>query len=241
MGADMLLADALRQGEGHALGEPARVYEHKRRAVRLDQLREFVVRVAPLFGGGDSFQVGGRYADAQIEVALVAGVDDHAVGSPVRGDMFAADEELGGVLDGLHGGGEADACRAGLADVVEARQGEGKMAPALVADKGVNLVDDDGANVTQDLAAALGSNHQVEGFRGRDEDMRRVPYDLLPLMLGGVAGAEGGADPYLRETHLFGDFGDTLQGLLQVAADVAAQRLQGRDVDDGDGVDYMPP
>src|SRR3990172_8450186 len=122
MGADMLLADALGKGEGHALGEPARVYEHKRGAVRLDQLREFVVRVAPLFGGGDSFQVGGRYADAQVEIALVAGVYDHAVGSPVRGDMLAADEELRSVLDGLHGGGEADASGAGLADVVEARK-----------------------------------------------------------------------------------------------------------------------
>ena len=81
VGADVLLADALGEREGGALGEAAGVHEDERRAVLLDELGEAVVHVAPLLAGGDGLEVGGRDLDLEFEVALVAGVDDGAVGA----------------------------------------------------------------------------------------------------------------------------------------------------------------
>ena len=60
-------------------------------------------------------------------------------------------EERGDVLDGLDGGGEADALRLGQAalldEPVEARQRQGEVGAALVVGDGVDLVDDQGAGL----------------------------------------------------------------------------------------------
>src|SRR2546427_7299688 len=76
-----------------------------------------------------------------------------------------ADEEPGRVFDRLDGGGEANAggamfARTGArlgANVVEAGESKGEMAPALVAEESVDFVDDDGLYGAKDLTAALGS------------------------------------------------------------------------------------
>ena len=81
MGTDMLLADAFGEGEGGALRQAAGVYEDEGRAVLLDELGEAVVHVAPLLAGGDGLEVCGWDFDFDLEVALVASVDDGAVGS----------------------------------------------------------------------------------------------------------------------------------------------------------------
>src|SRR5574341_2059223 len=100
--------------------------------------------------------------------------------------MVGADEEAGGVLDGLDRGGEADAGRALSADVVEAGETEGEVAATLVSEKGVNFVDDDGLDGAEDFAAAFGGEHEVEGLGGGDEEVGRVLHDLLALGLGGI-------------------------------------------------------
>ena len=63
VGADVLLADALGEGEGDALGEAAGVDEDEGRAVLRDELGEAVVDVAPLLAGGDGLEVRGRDLD----------------------------------------------------------------------------------------------------------------------------------------------------------------------------------
>ena len=157
-------------------------------------------------------------------------------GVPSRIDAVGADEEAGGVFDGLDGGGEADAGRALFADVVEAGEGEGEVAAALVAEEGVDLVDDDGLDGAEDLAAAFGGEHEVEGFGGGDEDVRGRLDDRLALGLGRVAGAEGGADAVRRVAEFEGDLLDLGEGVLEVALDVVAEGFQGGDVKDVDFV-----
>src|SRR5207247_109397 len=93
-------------------------------AVLLDELGKAVVHVAPLLAGGDGLEVCGRDLDLDFEVALVAGVDDGAVGLTVAVHTVGTDEEPGGVFDRFDRGGEADAGRALLAYVVEAGAGE---------------------------------------------------------------------------------------------------------------------
>ena len=70
-------------------------------------------------------------------------------------------------------------------DVIEAGDGQREVTAALVASEGVNLVDDDGADVAQRLAAAGGGEHEVERLRRRDQDVRRV-LDEAP---GGLSAA----------------------------------------------------
>ena len=136
----------------------------------------------------------------------------------------------------MDGGGEADADGARFAEGVEAGEGEHEVAAALVAHEGVQLIDDDGAHVAEQRAAALGREHQVERLRRRDEDVRRVAEDGRACGLRGVAGAQRGADLRRRDAHLARDVADASERRFEVALDVAAQRLQRRDVDDVDAV-----
>ena len=110
------------------------------------------------------------------------------------------------------------------------------MATPLITDQGVDLVHDDGIHMAQHLAAALRGKHEVERFRGGDEDVGRSPHYRLALRGGGVAGAHHRPDVRAGVPHLPRQLRDLRQGLLKVALDVVAQRLEGRDVDDVDGV-----
>ena len=120
-----------------------------------------------------------------------------------------AGEEFGDELDGVLGGGEADALRRGRAageelaggeavlatdECVEALEREGEVGAALVVGHGVNLVDDDGADVAEVFAGLAGGEQQVEGFGRGDEDVRRIAQHAGALDRQRVAGADSGAD-----------------------------------------------
>ncbi len=56
---------------------------------------------------------------------------------------------------------------------VEALEAEGQVGAALVVGDGVDLVDDDGVDAAQVLAALLRGEQDVERLRGGDEDVGR--------------------------------------------------------------------
>ena len=191
-------ADAQRELVGDALGEAARVHEDERGAVLRDQLGDAVVDLRPLLLRGHRPQLRRRQLDGQLEVALVAEVDDRAVRAALAVEALRPNEEGRDLLDRALRRGEPDPGRpspAGLShELVEAREGEREVAAAAVAGDGVYLVDDHGAHTPQVLAAALGGDHQVERLRRRDEDVRRPPHHRLPLRRRAVAAADGDAD-----------------------------------------------
>ena len=195
---DVLLADALRELVRDPLREPPRVDEDERRAVLRDQLGDALVDLAPLLGRGDRLEVSRRQLDGEVEVALVAEVDDRAVRLAVRIEAIGADEEARDLLDRPLRRRESDArgpLAAGLGDeLVEPRQREGEVAASPVAGDGVDLVDDHGADAPQVLAAALGGDQQVERLRRGDQDVRRLAHHRLPLALRRVAAAHCRAD-----------------------------------------------
>jgi hypothetical protein len=129
-----------------------------------------------------------------------------------------------------HGGGECDPLNlAGQAR--KALDGSDQVNTTLAADRGMDLVQDDRRDTAQQRATAARGEQDVEGFRGGDEDLGRPARHSSPLLRRGVAGP--GLDPDLghalpgsrhRRPQL-------LEGLDQVAPDVAAQRLQGRYVE----------
>ena len=86
--------------------------------------------------------------DGQVEVPLVADVDDGAAGLPSGVLRSAgAHQEPGHRLDRSLGGREPDP-RTGRrgAEALQALEGEGQMGSSLVSGHGVDLVDDDGAD-----------------------------------------------------------------------------------------------
>ena len=106
-----------------------------------------------------------RDLDGDVEVAALADLHDLCAGWRAAG--CAPAQELGYQRDRVLRGGEADALRgvgaageelAGAEAVlaadqcVEAFEREGEVRAALVVGDGVDLVDDDGANVAQVLA-----------------------------------------------------------------------------------------
>ncbi len=78
MGGDMLLAETLRELPRGALGHPAGIDEHQRRAVRPDQLGYPVIDLLPHLRRHDRLQRRGRDFEREIAGADVTGVDDRA-------------------------------------------------------------------------------------------------------------------------------------------------------------------
>ena len=105
VGGDGFGAEAFAEGVADALGHAAGVGEDERGAVGGDENGHAIMDLRHLLfaGDGGEFVVGDF--DAEVEGAGVAGVDN-------RGERAAgADEQAGDALDGLLGGGEADAGR----------------------------------------------------------------------------------------------------------------------------------
>ena len=157
MARDMLLADSLGQAVGDPLGEGARVDENQRRAVLLDQLAQTVVDAVPQVVSGDRGQ---RYVgrlDPQLELALMAEVEDLAVAGGAV--VVQAGQERGDLIHRLLGRGESDAHGPPLGDAIQARQRKREVAAAFVAHHCVDFVHDHRLHGAQGLAAALGSEH----------------------------------------------------------------------------------
>jgi hypothetical protein len=91
----------------------------------------------------------------------------------------------------------------------------------------MDLVDDDGAHRAKHPAAPVAGEQDVEGFRGRHQDVRRLSRRRGARFLRGIAGANVNA--YLGQARIEG--ADRRKGLLEVFLDVARQRLERRDVE----------
>ena len=86
-------------------GEAARVHEHERRAVLATSVGDPVEHVAHLLGARDGFELTLGQLDGEVELALVAAVDD-------GGHRPIADEQPGNGLDRPLRRRQADAGRA---------------------------------------------------------------------------------------------------------------------------------
>ena len=71
-----VVAQPLAELMGEPLGEPTGVDEHERGVVLADELGDAVEHVAHLLGGRDRFELALGQLEREVEVALVAGVDD---------------------------------------------------------------------------------------------------------------------------------------------------------------------
>ena len=196
VGGNGVVAEALLQQVGHAFGHAAGVDEHQGGAMGQHQLGDAIDLIGHLFGAGQGFQLAVGQLDGQIEVPLVARVHDHA-GRCATGCFWVvrsgpgaiADQEPGHRLDGFLGGGQADADRALMGDVLQAFKAQGQMGAALVSGQSVDLVDDDGVDMGQHLAATGRGEQQVERLWGGDQQVRGFADDGGARRGGSVPGA----------------------------------------------------
>src|SRR6185503_798060 len=110
------------------------------------------------------------------------------------------------------------------------------MRTAFVAYHGMNLIEDERARRLQHPSSAFTCEKDVERFRSGDHDVRR-PLDHRSALSGWrVARPNECAYVNFRQTHLAQLLLDSFERNLQVALDVVAQRLQGRDINYVSGV-----
>ncbi len=107
---------------------------------------------------------------------------------------------------------------------------EREVGTSLVAGQGVYLVDDDGADGAEHLAAASGGNEEIERLGRRDHDVGWSSEHGGACRRRGVAVADGDPEGPHRVADLLGDGEDRCQRPLEVLRDVDGQCPQRRDV-----------
>ncbi len=223
-----VLAQPLREVEGHALHEPPRVHEDQRRPVGAREVGDAVVDLRPLLVGAHRAQLVAQHLDCQIQIAPLAHVDDGGQGTR------RSHEKPGRRLHRPHRRGEPDALRRHPSRLghqrVETLQRQREVGATLVAGHRVDLVHDDRAHAGQPAPPGLGGEEDVERLGRRDEHVG-WPLRALPAFgRRGVSSAHGGADVEGADAHPGGEGAELAERLLEVAADVVGQRAEGRDV-----------
>ena len=104
------------------------------------------------------------------------------------------------------------------------------MCAAFGGGEVVNLIHDHSGYAREGVAGGAGE-HQVEGFGGGDENVRRVADELAAFAGGGVAAAHAHADARLARL-VAAQAGDSGKGGAQVAFDVRTERFERRNIKD---------
>ena len=155
-------------------------------------------------------------------------IDDRAARGAVgaRAIGARADEESRDGFDRPLGGRQPDPLWRGGGDMAKALQGECEMRSSLVPCHGVDLVQDDRLNAVQHPPGPLRRDHEVEGFGGRDQDVRRAPQHGRPVGGGRVPRPYGHPNRGRLQPELGCDLGDLPKRIFQVLMDVHGQGFQ---------------
>ncbi len=140
-----------------SFSESATVGEHDGRVVLVDELQQSRVhrrpdrtgRVAVVIGDvvSGSGHVANRHLYVEVQRGLAGGVDDlHRSGSPVVSVDRSSAQEPGDRGQGPLGGGQSDALRRFVSQLLQAFEGNRQVSPALRTRHRMDLVDDDSPN-----------------------------------------------------------------------------------------------
>ena len=134
----------------HALGEPARVHEDERGAVRLDELDEPVVDLLPHLVRHHRLERRAGHFDREVDLALVAAVDDRAR----RPFAWMPRRETARPPRSASASPTGRCAGAPAADMVEALEREREVGAAPRLQHRVDLVDDHHARGAQHRCAS---------------------------------------------------------------------------------------
>ena len=228
MGADHAFAEPFAESEGQTFRQAAGVDEDQGGVMRENEFDQALIQFLPDLGAHHGGQRRTGHFNRNFHVAPEAGVDDLAIEVPGRGIACpCARQELRDCFHGLLRRRQADALQglsAGLAcKLFQPFDGKREVRAALVAEHGVNLVDDQCRYRGEHGAAAGAGQQQIEGFGSSHQDMRRMRGHLAALVGGSIAGANRNADFGCGVAAQFGDAG---KRNLQVPVYIVIQRFQ---------------
>ena len=103
MSGNFVFANSFRKMVREPFGKPPCIHENQSRAMLLDEFNQAVVYLVPHFVGRDRAQFAGGNLDCEIELALVADVDDDWSGTRISG------QKMSDFFDRLLGGGKPNA------------------------------------------------------------------------------------------------------------------------------------
>jgi hypothetical protein len=146
--------------------------------------------------------------------------------------LLCTNQESSDLLDWFLRRRQADTRQAPAAQRFEAFERQRQMRAALVRRQRVDFVDDYRARARQHRATGFGTKQDVQRFRGRDDDVWRLPAHAVAFGLRRVAGAHDRADFDVRQTEHHQFVADTVQRRFEIDADIVRQRLEWRHVDD---------
>ena len=226
VGADGVLSEESSEMEGDPLREPPRVHEDEGRPVLERERSDARVDLLPERAAGHRLQRRAGHLDGEVACARVTEVDDRAR------RVAGADEEARDRLDGRLRRGQADADERPAGQGLEPLEAEREVRTALVRREGVDLVDDDGADLRERAAPPRAREQDVERLGGGHEDVRRALRHPRPFARARVSCANGDADVHVRLPAARELLADPGERPGEVLLDVIAERLQRRHVDD---------
>ncbi len=211
------------------LREAAGVGEDDRGAVGLDEVGDPLLHVRPdrrplraLVGIRDRgaaqlAEILHRHDHRQVELLAGRRLDDL---HPAARREIARD-----LVDGTHGGRQADAAGRPGQQLVEPLQGEGQVGAAFGARDRVHLVQDHGLHARECVARGR-RQHQEQRLGGGDQDVRRTGRQGPPLGGRGVPGADADLHLGLGQPQAHRLLTDAGQRTPQVPLDVHREGLQ---------------
>jgi len=197
MRADKLFPQTFCQEMRHPLRHPSRADENQRAAVRLNQLDQLLDDFGPLLVHADRAERAGGDLDLQIEFPRMSDVDNGNRVGPLAGvGHFPAcpREEFGDPLQRALRGGETDPLQPTPTQRFQPLERKGQMRAPLVPHQGVNFIDDHRFRRRERGPSPLGSQQQIQRFRRRHQNMRRLADQFRPFRGGGVTGPQTDTD-----------------------------------------------
>ena len=140
MRPDLFRAEKIAHLMGDALDQSAGIHEDQRRAVLGDLGRDLLVDIGPNLVRRYRPQLRFRHGDGELELALVADVDDFAFGRAGRGDALRSHEEPPHFRDRLLRRAQADSLDRFLGEGFQSFQAKSEMGAPLVSRHGMDFV-----------------------------------------------------------------------------------------------------
>ena len=138
-------------------------------------------------------------------------------------------DESRDLVDRPYRGGQPYALRRMPGERIQPFQAHGQVRAPFGAGDGMDLIEYHRFDVAQD-DARLGRQQQIQRFRRRDEDVRRMGGDGASLPCRRVTAAYGDADIGSGKAGRLAFGGDAVERSAEVLRDIDGQRLQRRDI-----------
>ena len=174
VGHHCFLPHPQRELMGHSFHQTARIDKHQRGAVPGGQTRHRIQRFTPNLVGGDGTQFPPKELHRQIHASGVARIRDETIGTAVAGDIPVSHQEPGNLIDGALRGRQTHPHDGSPGQGAQPLHGQRKVRSALVIDNCVNFVEDYGLHVGKPTTSAFRGQQNVERFRRRYQDVRRL-------------------------------------------------------------------